>query len=373
MTEQVNSKYRQLIQLTLVAEAIFWTATLMLYVLAQPADIDILHPEMFWLFALIPGVLVVFLLRWQWKSNLYDQYHGTGKTRMIRVTFQPVRYFLQYFFFRSIIFFLVVALSQPAMGSRKIKGSRRVLDLVICLDVSASMNTKDIDGNTSRLTAAKRGMIQLMNSLKGERISVVIFANEAFTQLPLTMDYGAAKMFIQEIETSMIADQGTNIGAALKVAQKQFIDGQSGHAIVVITDGEDHEAQWKEQVDKIVEHKVELTYYGIGTERGGLVPNDPYDEEAGYKTENGNSVRSSLDVEGLRTMAAATGSNVTFSSDPFPDMSGLVASLSAIRNKTVKEMEFTVQKNYFQVPLFLAFCCFLGYLFTPFFLKHSHP
>ena len=371
MTEP-TVKLRQLLHLTLVAEAVFWAATAMLYLFVKPAAMDFLHPGMFWLFLLIPAIFAVFLLRWQWKSKLYDQYHGIGKTRMIWVTFQPVRYFLQYFFLRSIVFFLVVALSQPVLGTRKVKGSRRVLDLVICLDISSSMNTMDIEANTSRLTVAKRGMIQLLNNLKGERISVVVFANAAYTQLPLTMDYGAAKMFIQEIETSMISDQGTNIGSALEVAQSQFIDGESGHAIVVITDGEDHEQKWQEQTEKIRETKVELSYFGIGTTKGGLIPNDPYDASAGYKRENGSTVVSRLDQDGLRKMAAATGSNVEFSSVPFPDMSGLIYNLSSVKNKTVKEMEFKIQKNYFQIPLFLAFCCFLGYLFVPFLVKRSH-
>lgn len=366
-----NSRYRRLMQLTLVAEAIFWGVVLLLYAFVKPSAMEFLHPGMFWLFLLIPALFVVFVLRWQWKSRLYDAYRGMGKTRMIRVTFQPVRYFLQYFLLRSVVFFLVLALAQPVMGSRKVKGSRRVLDLVICLDISSSMNTMDIAANTSRLTVAKRALTQLLNNLKGERISVVIFANEAYTQLPLTMDYGAAKMFIQEIETSMISDQGTNVGTALEVAREQFKDGESGHAIVVITDGEDHEQQWKEQIAKLREANVELSYYGIGTTKGGLIPNDPDDLSAGYKRESGTAVVSRLDKDGLRRMAAASGSNVEFSDAAFPDMSGLISELSSVQNKTVKEMEFSVQHNYFQVPLFLAFSCFLAYLFVPFLVNRK--
>lgn len=365
MTEPYNSRFRKLMQLTLVAEASFWGAVILLYTFVKPRSMDFLHPGMFWFFLLIPVLFVVFVLRWQWKSKLYDTYRGMGKTRMIRVRFQPIRYFLQYFLLRCVVFFIVTAMAQPVMGSRKVKGSRRVLDLVICLDISASMNTMDIAPNTSRLDVAKRGIIQLLNNLKGERISVVIFANEAYTQLPLTMDYGAAKMFIQEIETAMISDQGTNVGAALEVAQEQFRDSESGHAIVVITDGEDHEQQWRDQVAKIRESKVELSYYGIGTTKGGLIPNDPDDLSAGYKRENGVAVVSRLDQDGLRKMAAATNSNVEFSNAAFPDMTGLIAELSSVQNKTVKEMEFQIRHNYFQVPLFVAFCCFLAYLFVP--------
>ncbi len=365
MINEFNSRFRRLLQLTLIAEAVFWGVAMLLYAFVKPGSMDFLHPGMFWFFWLIPALFAGFVWRWLWKIRLYDTYRAMGKTRMIRVRFQPIRYFLQYFLLRCVVFFVVVAMAQPVMGSRKVKGSRRVLDLVICLDISSSMNTMDIAENTSRLTVAKRGLIQLLNNLKGERISVVIFANEAYTQLPLTMDYGAAKMFIQEIETSMISDQGTNVGAALEVAQEQFRDGESGHAIVVITDGEDHEQQWLEQIEKLREAKIELSYYGIGTTKGGLIPNDPYDLSAGYKREGGVAVVSRLDREGLRKMAAATNSNVDFSDAPFPDMTSLIADLSSVQNKTVKEMEFQVQHNYFQVPLLIAFFCFLAYLFVP--------
>src|SRR4051812_24062259 len=104
MTDRPN-KFRQLLQLTIAAEVIFWAITGILYVVAKPSALEFLHPGMWWLFALIPAIFVVFYLRWQWRSNLYDAYHGMGKTRMIRVTFQPSRYFLQYFFLRSIVFF----------------------------------------------------------------------------------------------------------------------------------------------------------------------------------------------------------------------------------------------------------------------------
>ena len=371
MTEQTNIRYRRLLNLTLGAEAVFWVLAFLLYFAFKPTHMEFSYPARLWFLLLIPAIFLVFVFRWQWKSDLYEQYQGKGKTRMIWITFQPLRYFLTYFFLRMIVFFVVLALSQPVLGSAKVKGTRRVLDLVICLDISSSMNTMDIAEKTSRLTVAKRGINQLLNNLKGERISVVVFANEAYIQLPLTMDYGAAKMFINEIETSMIADQGTNIGAALEVAQSQFMDGESGHAVVVITDGEDHEQKWQEQVEKILNSGVELIYYGIGTANGGLIPNDPEDPSAGYKRSGGSAVVSRLDEAGLRKMAAATGSAVEISSSPFPDMTGLMADMSSVKNKTVKELEFTIKKNYYQIPLALAFFCFLGYLFVPFLVNRS--
>jgi Ca-activated chloride channel homolog len=373
MTKQLSHAYRQLVIWTLIAEVIFWAVAGIVYVTVfnGKSELTFLHPELFWLLILIPAILVIYLKRWQWKSELYETYRGMGKTRMLWVKFNPVRYFLQYFLLRSVLFFLVLALVQPAMGNRKVKGSKRVLDLVICLDISSSMNTMDMESGTTRLTVAKRGITQLLNNLKGERISVVVFANSAYTQLPLTMDYGAAKLFVQEIETDMISEQGTNIGAALEVAQLQFIDSESGHAVLVITDGEDHEQLWREQIGKIASKGIELSYFGVGTEKGGLIPVDPQDPAAGYKRDGGTAVVSRLDVAGLRRMANASGSALSFANSPYPDMSTVSANLSSVKSRTVKDMEFTVQHNYYQIPLLIALCCFIGYLFVPFFVKRS--
>lgn len=371
MTKQFSEAFRKLVLWTLIAEVILWAITGLVYVAMRSAGLQFLNPALFWMLLFIPVVLFVYLKRWQWKSELYENYRGMGKTRMLWVKFNPVRYFLQYFFLRNILFFLIVTLVQPVMGDSKVKGSKRILDLVICLDVSSSMNTEDMGEKTSRLTVAKRGITQIINNLKGERISVVIFANQAYTQLPLTMDYGAAKLFIQEIETNLISDQGTNMGAALEMAQVQFMDSESGHAVLIITDGEDHEQAWRDQVNKLVDKGVELSYFGIGTEQGGLIPIDPYDPEAGFKRDGGSAVVSRLDVAGLQRMAATSGSALNFANSAYPDMSAVVADLSSVKSKTVNNMEFTVQRNYYQIPLLIACCCFLGYLFVPFFVNRS--
>lgn len=373
MTKEFSWAYRKLVVWTLIAEVAFWAASAIVYFLffaSGDTELQFLHPHLFWLFLSIPAILFVYLRRWRWKSSLYESYRGMGKTRMLWVTFHPLRYFLQYFFLRNILFFLILALAQPIMGNRKVKGSKRVLDLVICLDISSSMNTMDMEDD-SRLTVAKRGISQLLNNLKGERISVVVFANDAYTQLPLTMDYGAAKMFVNEIETDMISDQGTNIGAALRVAQTQFIDSESGHAILVITDGEDHEQLWREQVDQLVKKNVELSYFGIGTEQGGLIPIDPQDPSMGYKRDGGSTIVSRLDANGLKRMAETSNSSVYFANSAYPDMISVVNELSSVKTKTVKSMEFTVQRNYYQIPLSIAFCCFMAYLFVPFLVNRS--
>jgi Ca-activated chloride channel homolog len=363
-----NPTYDRLVKLVLITEAIWWMLVLLAWAFI-PFDrlgVHLLHSEMLGLWAIIPVLGILSWIQWRWKARIYNQYSGYGPTRMLWIKFEPLKAFLHYFLLRSTYFFIVLAMAQPVAGSKKVNGSKRVLDLVICLDVSNSMNTKDMGGNeVSRLTAAKQAIGELLNQLKGERIAVVIFANDAYTQLPLTMDYGAAKLFVPDIETSMISDQGTNIGRALEVAQEQFKDTESGKAILVITDGEDHEALWKKQLEKLKNKNVELAYLGLGSAKGGLIPNNPYDASEGYKRENGQAVVSKLDKDGLVRMAAESGSVLVTSDSPFPNIYDIAANYKNTKNKQVMQVEFKVDKNYFYIPAILAFFSMICYFFLP--------
>ncbi|MNK12819.1 von Willebrand factor type A domain protein [compost metagenome] len=375
MTKQ-GSTYERLVKWLLVSEAIWWTVILGIYgaVSFDSLGMHLLHPEMLGLWAIIPVFAVLTWFQWSWKAKTYREYSGYGSTRMLWVKFEPLKAFLHYFLLRSTYFFIVLAMAQPVAGSRKVHGSKRILDLVICLDISNSMNTKDMGGSdASRLTAAKHAISELLNQLKGERIAVVVFANDAYTQLPLTMDYGAAKLFVPDIETSMISDQGTNIGRALQVAQEQFKDTESGKAVLVITDGEDHEAFWKEQIVALKKKNVELAYLGLGSAKGGLIPNNPYDISEGYKRENGQAVLSKIDRNGLQRMASESGSILVTSDSPFPNVYDIAANYKNSKNKQVMKVEFNVDKNYFYVPATLALLCMICYFFLPIIINPNKP
>ncbi len=367
MIKEKNT-YRRLVNLLVVSEAAWWITVFTLFAVISRVykEVSLLHPEMLGLWAIIPVLGALSWIQWNWKSRIYEEYSGYGSTRMLWVKFEPMKAFLHYFLLRTTYFFIILAMAQPVAGSRKVNGSKRVLDLVICLDISNSMNTKDMGGNqSSRLTAAKQSIGELLNQLKGERIAVVVFANNAYTQLPLTMDYGAAKLFVPDIETSMISDQGTNIGRALEVAREQFKDTESGKAILVITDGEDHEALWKNQVEELKKKNVELAYLGLGSSKGGLIPNNPYDETEGYKREGGKAVVSKIDKKGLTRMASVSGSILVTSDSPFPNIYDIASNYKNSKNKQVLKVEFKVDKNYFYIPTTLALLCMICYFFLP--------
>jgi len=362
-----SATYNRLLLLVAITEIILWG----LFGISLMGDNFLmgsytwLHPEYFWLLISIPILLGASILHWTHKDKLATTYGTATNTSILQIRFKTTRAFLHYLLLRSVFFFTVLALAQPVLGSKKVKGSQRVLDLVICLDVSNSMNVKDMSGDISRLNAAKNALMELLNGLHGERISLIIFANEAFTQLPLTQDIGAAKLFVPDIETNMVYSQGTNIGAAFELAKTQFKDEEAGRAILVITDGEDHEEAWKKNVRELAEKNVQFSYLGLGTETGGPVPKDPAYPEMGYKSQNGTTVVSRLNRSGIKAMASNSGGSVSFSSSGFPDLRELVKEFNSSKNKTIKEVSFDVAKNYYYIPLILAIACFILYLFLP--------
>lgn len=365
-----GNTYRQLVWYLLVSEVICWVLTLLAFFMLNVFQVTYLHPECFYFLLVIPVFLVFTWRHWKRKNDIHQQYSGLGETRMLWVRFDLKTTFIRYFLMRFALFFLVVAMAQPAAGSHKVSATKRVLDLVICLDISNSMNTRDMGkGTVSRLTAAKNAIGELLNQVKGERIAVIVFANDAYTQLPLTMDYGAAKLFVPDIETSMISDQGTNIGKALEQAQQQFKDTESGKAVLVITDGEDHEALWRKQVELLGKQQVELAYLGLGSAKGALIPNDPYDSSLGYKRENGQPVVSKLDKKSLQSMAAVSGSKLLVSDQEFPTIIELVSEFKNTKHKQSLKVEFNVEYNYFFIPSIFALICLLLYFFLPFFIN----
>lgn len=271
--------------------------------------------------------------------------------------------FIKFFLFRNALVFMVLAIGQPIYGTKKVKGTSESLELVIALDISNSMNTYDISKDYSRLAISKRAIIQLINNLHGEKIGITLFANSAFVQLPITTDYGAAKLFIEDIESAMITSQGTNINAALSVSSKMFSKQLTTKGIILITDGEDHEGNLTEIVEEIREKKIQLSILGIGTTNGGLIPKNPARPNQGFKTDaRGKTVLSKLNEGFLRKLARDTGGALTVSSDEFPDLSALLTEINQMKRTKIDTLEFDMKQQRYQVPLFLAILCWIGFL-----------
>jgi Ca-activated chloride channel homolog len=197
------------------------------------------HIQYFYLLALIPFFTALLFLFLVWKKRTLAKYGDMAVIRQLMPDYSVGKPILKFIVLMFALAGLTVALADPQTGSRLEKVKRKGIDLMICLDVSNSMLAQDIKPN--RLERAKQSIVRLVDNLEGDRIGIIVFAGKAYTQLPITTDYAAAKMFTASINTGIVSTQGTAIAEAIETAAKSFGESKHNKAIVVITDGEDHE------------------------------------------------------------------------------------------------------------------------------------
>lgn len=365
---RMTYRFKWIVVALAIWELIFWTLYFVLLKLLGAEKSDYVDQILY----KVPNALYLLLLlipiAGAYLFSIYRHNAMVARTnpRVLSSYLRPVSTFssfLRYFFLRNAFVLLVMALAQPIFGSKTIEATSESLELVICLDISNSMNTMDIEKHTSRLDVAKRALVELVNRLNGEKIGFCLFANNAFVHLPLTRDYPAAKLFIDEIETRMLSSQGTNIAQALNVSMEMFSEQKTTKGILLITDGENHEESPTKILAQMQANKVQFVILGLGTSEGGVIPKDPERPEIGYKSDaTGKTIVSRINAGFLKGIAQKGGGTVHVSSSEFPDLSGLLTEINQMKRSKIDTLDFEVKKERYQVPLFGAFVCWLLYL-----------
>ena len=164
-----------------------------------------------------------------------------------------------------------VLLARPQFGSKLETVKRQGVEVIIALDISNSMLAQDIQ--PSRLEKAKRLISQLVDKMEQDKVGLIVFAGDAFTQLPITSDYISAKMFLESINPDLITRQGTDIGAALTLANRSFTPQEGvGRTIILITDGENHEGGVEQAIKTLTDKDIQINVLGIGSPEGSPIP-----------------------------------------------------------------------------------------------------
>ncbi len=266
--------------------------------------IDVFHP--LWLAGLvIVPVLVVFVVRaFRAKDRLMARFAEPKLFRRLLPDVSRARQILKAVFLLVAVGLIVVALARPRFGYEWEDINRKGVDIVVVLDLSNSMLAEDVD--PSRLERAKRELADLLDMLEGDRLGLVAFAGTAFVQCPLTVDYRAYRLFLDQLHPSMMPVQGTDLGAAIATAVQTFDEEKlSSKAIILISDGEDNEGLGLEAAENAAEQGVKIFAIGIGGEEAVPFP-DP--ERGGNKRDRyGNLIETRFDESGLKKIALATG------------------------------------------------------------------
>ena len=257
----------------------------------------------FYLLAVIPVLIVLYLLLQFWKTRARKQFGDQHLLRRLspdRSGFKPV---LKLVMWCLAFACLAVALVNPKIGTKLETVKREGVDLVFAIDVSKSMAAEDIAPN--RLEKAKRLTSEIINSLVSDRIGIIAYAARAYPQLPITTDYAAAKMFLQNMNTDMMSSQGTAIGQAIELATTYFDDQeQTNRVLFIISDGEDHTGEVEDAIERAREEGIRIFTIGVGTAKGDRIPLRYNGVIQSYKKDqNGDVVITKLDNSMLSKIA----------------------------------------------------------------------
>ena len=261
------------------------------------------NPIYLYLLVLIP---ILALIRFYAISKRRKRLRKFGDPELLKSLMPDVSRFrpeVKFWLLIAALALLIFMLARPQMGTKISREKRNGIEAMIALDISNSMKAEDVV--PSRLDKSKMLIERMVDNFTKDKVGLVVFAGDAFVQLPITSDYVSAKMFLQNIEPSLIASQGTNIAEAIRISLNSFTQQDKiGRAIIVITDGEDHEGGAIEAAQSALKKGVRVFVLGVGSSKGSPVP----DGEGGYMKDNtGNEVMSSLNEQMCKDLAKAGG------------------------------------------------------------------
>lgn len=262
-----------------------------------------------------------------------------------RSTFKP---WLKIFYLCMALFFLTIALSNPQIGTKTETVVRQGVDLVFALDVSASMLAEDISPN--RLEKAKYIIAKSLDELGGDRVGIIAYAGKAYPLLPITTDYRAARMALQSATPDFIPTPGTALDQALDYSLTYFdVESPASKVLVILSDGEDHEENWQNQIEKLNALGIKVLTVGLGTEKGGPIPLKTGSQVVGFKKDaQGEVVITSLDADVLQELAQQTAGTYVLGNNTNATLNALEATLQGLTKATIEEQIFTDYDDQFQ-------------------------
>ena len=242
---------------------------------------------------------------------------------------------------------LFIGWANPQWGSKKEEVKRKSVDVMIALDISTSMYAEDIPPN--RLERAKRFAESLVDALKGERIGLILFAGSAYLQMPVTTDYAAAKLFVRSANPDLAGSQGTVIGEAIGLARRSLADDEGSHkAMIIITDGEDHDGEAINQAAAARDDGIFLFTVGVGTPEGSFIPISIRGREDYKRDQSGQPVRSQLNEEMLDEIARKGDGAYFHIADGDAVAKALKGRIEQMEKRELEVRSFTDYNSYFQ-------------------------
>ena len=290
------------------------------------------------LLLLVPVILLAHALKLRSRRKRVERFGDSALVEGLMPSYSKAKGWLRTILYSLAFFFFVIGLARPQIGAKLSEREAKGAEIMICLDVSNSMLAEDYSPN--RLERAKLAISRIVDRLQEDRIGLIVFAGSSFVQLPITTDYVSAKMFLNSIDTGSVPVQGTAIGDAVLTAARSFsAQSEKSRAIIVITDGENHEDDPVDAVRQVAGMGIKVYTIGVGSLQGQPIPKDGQL----MKDRDGNIVVTRLDEGTLQQMAeAGNGAYVHAGNEEF----GLNPIIDDIRRMEAEKFNSVVFEEY---------------------------
>ena len=309
-------------------------------------------PIYLWMLLIIPILVLVRFIVWQKRKRNLRKFGDPSLLKEMMPDVSKYRPTIKFCLLLSAITILIFMIARPQVGSKISHEKREGIEVLIALDISNSMLAQDVI--PSRLEKSKLLIEDLVDHFTNDKVGLVVFAGDAFVQLPITNDYVSAKMFLQNINPSLITTQGTDLARAISLSQSCFTQREHiGRAIIVITDGEDHEGGALEAAREAYKKGINVFILGVGTSKGAPIP----DGNGGYLKDNsGQTVLSALNEQMCQQVAKAGNGvyiHVDNTSDAQEKLNKELSKLQSGISDTVVYSEYNEQFQIFGIILLL--------------------
>ena len=307
------------------------------------------NPHILYLLLLVPIAVALFIVAMHRRRRRLERFASSAILAQLTPSASPARIRTKFIIYTLAVVFLVLAAARPQIGSKLREEHQKGIEMMLVVDVSNSMLAEDFEPN--RLDRTKYAIDRVVESMKQDRIGVVAFAGEAQVQLPITSDYRMARAFTRKLSPTLVRTQGTDLGAAIKLASMSFSSQSEGSRVMIlITDGENHESDALAAAEVAAEKGIAIYTIGIGTPEGA-----PIMVGGEYLTdENGDMVVSKLDEKILQEIAQKTGGAYVRATKQSIGLKEIVDRLKQLDESDLATTRFEAFDEQYQYPLVVA-------------------
>lgn len=312
------------------------------------------HPDFLYLLLLLPVFVLFFIINEIRKKKALKRLGDSNLINGLVPEMSRIRPVIKFILQLTAFLSGVIMIARPQFGSKIEDIKKQGVEVIIALDVSNSMLAEDIQPD--RLTRAKQAISRLVDDLENDKIGLIVFAGDAYIQIPITTDYISAKMFLSAISPNMVPKQGTAIGAAINLGVRSFSPGEGkSKAMIIITDGENHEDDPLKSAEEASSAGIVIHTVGIGSSNGVPIPMVVNGKKDYLKDHDGNIVVTKLDEDILKKIALSTNGNYVRASNSNIGLDEIYDQIKKMKKQDLESTMYTEYNDQFQIFAAIAF------------------